>query len=290
MKPFYLTFILSMWLFTAPLSSADTLTKPAQDYWSWHNPAEKTAPKHGALTNLLEAFWIKQEGLAFRAIKYHGIDYLNQYLTYLQRIPVTRLNRDEQLAYWLNLHNAGVIHLLSTRHTPRSISKYRGVPGSPGNWWREKILIVEGHPLSLEEISQDILLRHWPNPRVIYGIYNSAKGGPELDTQAFVGKTVYAQLDEAARRFINRSKHVRVDNRGQITLSSLYIWHKSMFNDDAAIIRHIKTYAEPSLANQLTTEAKIEDHTFNWVIAKFDSRRTGFDNRFTGRTLPFTDF
>ncbi|MEM7016365.1 MAG: DUF547 domain-containing protein [Pseudomonadota bacterium] len=278
MKLFRLFALLTIWMFSVGVSAQD-------DHWAQHNPNEKAAlDGHVILTQLIDTFWEDGKGLTFEAMKGQPAEVLQKYLGYLQKIPVTKLNRDEQLAYWLNLHNAGVIHLLVSRDIPTEkkgdeeiaiLSKQRGTPEAPGSWWQEKIVTVEGRQLSLADIEQDILLRHWADPMTVYGIYDATKGGPGIAMKAFAGKTVHEQLIEAARTFINNEDRAVKLEGNNATLSSLYLWHKSVFGDNSAVVEHLKNYADKSLAAKLSNVA-VKAHQFSWEVAQHVRPAKGF--------------
>lgn len=249
--------------------------------WTVHNPNSTSSPNHQALNDLIKVFGKSNRSyttLDFNAMKGRGVEYTGAYLAGLQKMPISLLNRDEQLAYWLNLHNTGVIYLLAARKTPRKLDKYRGTPGAPGEWWQEQIFNVEGHALWLEQIEQDVLQRHWPDSLFVYGLYDGSKSGPDLGAQAFTGNLVHSQLEEAARKFVNDDKRVDINRRGELTLSSLYEWRKSSFGaDDSAVLDHLVSYAQPELAARLTETKAIRKHKFDWSIARHSIRRAPLD-------------
>lgn len=84
--------------------------------WAANNPAETHQPEHKLLTTFLETYGKSSRGetaFAYKAMKGQGVKYLEAYINYLESIPVSLLNRDEQLAWWLNLYSAGVIHAIA---------------------------------------------------------------------------------------------------------------------------------------------------------------------------------
>ncbi len=202
----------------------------------------------------------------YSLLKGQPLLYAASYIKYLERIPTSQLNRDEQLAYWLNLHNVGMLRLLAVNKKGyKKIEQYRGTPGSPGKQWSDKIFRVEAQDLSLEDIEQNILFRQWQDPLIIYGLSYGAQGSPAIGKVAFFGAKVKAQLEAKARKFINSSKNVKISKKG-VQVSSLYTWNKaSLFsNDDHAVIAHIKTYAKSKLAKKFATVEGLAEHHFNW--------------------------
>jgi len=251
---------------------------PAWDRWSVHDPREPTEVNHEPMTRILEAINVTDRrrhlGINYAALRGRGVDYLQAYIDYLEQIPVSRLNRDEQLAYWLNLHNAQVIELIARDGSSR-IDQRRGKPGMPGDWWSAKRLTVEGHTLSLEDIEQNILIRHWQDPLVLYGLCYGVNGSPVIGATALTGATVHERLAEAARNFVNDTGNVSIKGRKDVlAVSSLYVWHRTTLfeDDDARIIAHLQNYARGRLAEALKSADAIDRHRFDWDSNSYTPR------------------
>ena len=247
------------------------------DVWAVSNEESTQAINHDPMTNILRAISVEERGkesIAYVALTGRSLEYVNAYISFLERIPISRLNRNEQLAYWLNLHNVGIIRLLAeNRNGHRQLKKYRGVSGMPGDQWSEKMFTVEGRALSLEDIEQNILFRHWKDPLIIYGLCYGAKGSPSIGKVGFSGRTVKAQLEENARNFINSNKNVRV-RKANLQVSSLYTWNQAALFDgnDEAVVAHLSAYAEPKLAQKLARVTGINKNKFNWSSNAFIPR------------------
>jgi hypothetical protein len=73
-------------------------------------------------------------------------------------------------------------------------------------------------------------------------------------------------LDRAARQFINHPRAVRVID-GKLRVSSIYVWFKDDFGgDDAAVIRHLRQYANGKLAADLKDIRRIDDDHYDWNL------------------------
>lgn len=251
--------------------------------WAAHNPDETYSVDHKPLTDVFKVFGQARGssvGFDYRAMKGRGVEFLSQYITYLENIPVSQLNRKEQLAYWLNLHNAGVIRTIAESGAPKSIEKLRGQPGAPGQAWADKIFTVEGVPLSLEEVEQDILLGQWRDPIILYGLCYGTKGSAALEPVAFTGANVEQNLRNSARKFVNSKKNVNAGKKG-VKLSSLYIWNKDvLFNgDDTKVIAHLQKFAGRGLSPKLANATVVSGHDFNWRTVSYRQRNAATSSR-----------
>ena len=211
---------------------------------------------------------------------------LRDYLTRLQSVTVSDLNRDEQRAYWLNLHNALVVSIILDHYPVASVLDIdlSDEPIRRGPW-PAKLISVEDRPLSLDNIAHNILRPIWDDERTIYGLSCGALGCPEIAPTAFRGDNVDDLLDQAASRFINhpRGAAIREMNKqrdalegdGRLFASSIYVWFAEDFGEhgsDQEIIAHMRRYADEHLEPMLRKASEIDAHDFNWKInrAEFD--------------------
>ena len=73
-------------------------------------------------------------------------------------------------------------------------------------------------------------------------------------------------LDAAARAYVNSPRGVRVGQDGLI-VSSLYIWFEADFGgNDAAVIDHLRRYADPPLRDALQGRTEIDGHAYDWSL------------------------
>jgi len=155
---------------------------------------------------------------------------------------------DARLAFWLNAYNALVLHAVCASRASGSIREIRAFFSDPSYG-------IGGQRLTLDEIEhgilrgnarrpfglQAVLGRHdprlaWimaePDPRVHFGMYTASRSSPPL--QAFAAPTVRAQLDAAARDYLDR--WARVDAaRGVLTLPKTFHWYAADFGGEATI-------------------------------------------------------
>ncbi|WP_278405505.1 DUF547 domain-containing protein [Pseudoalteromonas ruthenica] len=179
-----------------------------------------------------------------------------------QEMPLSELNKKEQLAYWLNLYNMTLLEQLVKRYPLHSLDDEIEDEGLLD----AKLITVAGHPLSLNDIQQRIVYPNFAEkPNVIYGFYQGYIGSPSLHPAAFKGATVYKQLEKRAEEFINSNRGAQVDD--EILEVSQYYQQATFYfpqlQDD--LKRHIAIYAkgqfEYDLRDVEKVEIEIEDYT-----------------------------
>lgn len=246
-------------------------TAASIDPWAAHDPASRRNIGYGSVDLVLKGFVI-DEGRGHTSVPYDrlkgdGQRALGAIIAGFESIPVRGFNRDEQLAYWLNLRTMILLHQTIEDHdSVKPEAMLRG----PDSFTGRQVVTIEGHKLSLADIDR-LILKHWREPNVIYGLVLPARGGPALPRAAYRGATVHAQLNAAGREFVNRSGVVEAKAK-TVRLSSFFMWHReTLGGDDAGLLSHVRTLAAPKLAAKLPTSAVITDR-FDWELNKFSER------------------
>ena len=177
-------------------------------------------------------------------------------------IDIQALSRNQQLAYWINLHNVALIEQLANNwpvRQPREL-KIDGVPMDEA-----KILNVEGVPLSLRDIRENIVYANWSDPMVIYGFWRGEIGGPSLQREAYNGENVSFLLERGARDFVNSLRGTQKLG-SKLQVSELYAETAEFFfpNFEEDVRAHIAKYANEEvtaiLAKTSKTEASVREH------------------------------
>ncbi|VAV94801.1 hypothetical protein MNBD_ALPHA02-1776 [hydrothermal vent metagenome] len=184
-----------------------------------------------------------------------------------QAVPLQYLNRNEQLAYWLNLYNITVYEQLARRYPIRKLKKLHNGSRKTPSMWDEKILKVNGIALSLNDIQYNIIEKTWRNPLVIYGLYQGTIGGPNMRRKAYTGRLVYEQLEDNAEEFVNSLRGLRFKGK-EAHVSKIYDWNRDLFPDfKNDLRRHLRKYANLRLVTRLDSSRKIKVKFYDWHIA-----------------------
>jgi len=204
------------------------------------------------------------------------LELLSAYRAELEALPsqvaLSSLNPNEQLAYWLNLHNVVVIDELARRYPVRRLDNQR-IDGEP--FFEAKIINVDGVRLSLNDIRLRIVGEGWSDPLVMYGFYSGAIGGPTLRNEAFSGARVWNQLRLNAREFVNGLRGID-SNRRRTTISPLYAEHRAMFPDwPQDLYTHLAGLAESAADDLAPFEGEPAYVDYDWSIADLTNGRRG---------------
>lgn len=214
--------------------------------------------------------------VAYPLVRGNGMSFLARYTGYLENQDVTKLDRDAQLAYWLNVRNLLVVQAMADLERGSHFADGRGTADQPGPVWVLPRFTIGDVTLSIDDIERGILIKGWDDPRILYGLYQGAESGPAFPAAAFEAKTVYAQLDAAAKQFVNSSEGLSV-RWGKARVSPIFGFYKNEFfgGDDAQVTAHLGNYAEGSLAKKLAKAKKFEVEKFASKIESFQPRELG---------------
>lgn len=239
--------------------------------WEKHDPAAATVIDHSDWDNLLKTYVrTGPDGVnrfGYSRVSAEDMGQLGAYIKRLSAVPISSLNRQEQLAYWINFYNALTIQVVATHYPVASIRDIDLSEGAFGSGpWDRKLVAVEGEKLSLNDIEHRILRPVWQDPRIHYAVNCASIGCPNLRTDAYVGESVNHVLESAARNFVNNRRAVAIEN-GDLVVSSLYVWFRPDFGgSDDAILEHLRRYAGPTLKSQLAQRETIADHRYDWGL------------------------
>jgi len=206
----------------------------------------------------------------YAAFKRDGHAALKAYISGLEAVDPATLDRSEQFALLANLYNAKTIDIVLDHYPVKSI-KDISLGGDllsvfTGGPWKAKVLKIKGVDLSLNDIEHGMLRPVFKDPRVHYAVNCASVGCPNIGTEAFTGAKLDAQLDAAARAYINSPRGADAKPDG-LVVSSIYDWYQKDFGgSEEGVIGHLKGYADPALAQKLAGTTSIADYAYDWSL------------------------
>ncbi len=239
--------------------------------WGVHNPLSQEAISHKEWQDFLTRCVITNNEninlIDYPHLKRADLDTLKQYVARMSKIDIHNYNRNEQLAFWLNLYNALTIQVVADYYPIDCIDDLNISPGlfSVGPWGAPLVNIA-GTRLSLDDIQNRIIRPIWNDPRTHYAINDATIGAANLSKQAFTGATIEEQLNQAAEAYINSLRGVQVIE-GKLIVSKIYDWYIDDFGgNEKALIKHLSVYAKEPLRSQLRAVNSVNTHIYNWHI------------------------
>lgn len=203
-------------------------------------------------------------------------------------VDIQSLSRNEQLAYWINLHNVALVEQIANAwpvRQPREIM-VDGVPLDDA-----RFITVEGIKLSPRDIREKIVFRHWKDPVVIYGFWRGEIGGPSLQKEAFNADNVARLLSRGAGDFINSLRGTQ-ELGGTLQVSELYREAAPFFFADFEkdLRAHLARFADDKTTALLTKTGGAEPVIREYDIADLEggAREPTYQNITSdGRSVSF---
>lgn len=238
--------------------------------WQAHDPQSALTPDHGPWQMFLDRYRVAgADGVArvrYGAVTGEDHRRLAAYVDDLAAMPVSRMSRPHQKAYWINLYNALTVRVVLD-HFP--VASIRDIAISPG-WftrgpWGARLVTIEDEALSLDDIEHRILRPIWRDSRIHYAVNCASIGCPDLHPEAFHGERLEAQLEAAARSFVTHPRALTLEG-GQIVASRIYRWFEEDFAAEGGIIPHLLRYRTDTVAERLRGGAGIDRHAYDWSL------------------------
>lgn len=239
--------------------------------WANHDPDSTVTVSHQAWEELLQKYVVMQDNgtavIRYASFSHEDAEQLNNYVAALEEVTVTRLNRNEQRAYWINLYNAVTAKVVLDHYPVESIKDIDIATNVLANGpWKAKLIGVEGRVLTLDDIEHRILRPIWQDPRTHYAINCGAISCPNLYEHAFTVETLEKALDRLARAYINNPRGIEVRD-GNVYASKIFKWFESDFGgSEEAILEHVREFANADLREKLIGVSSIFAYRYDWAL------------------------
>lgn len=216
---------------------------------------------------------IRLEGnrIPFSMLSEEAIAPLTEYREDLQRIAgeidIASLPKNQQLAFWINLHNVAVIEKIALNYPVTSPSLIR-LDGSDKPLDETKFITIAGVAMSPKDIRTKIVFPHWDDPKVIYGFFRGELGGPTIPREAYTAANVDALLAENGNEFVNSLRGVESIG-GKLLVSEIFEEAAPFFfpRMDDDLKAHLATLAEEDVSALLAEGKSIKVNTYVDTVA-----------------------
>ena len=200
--------------------------------------------------------------VAYRSLAGQGQGRLAEALRGFGTVDPVRLDRDGAVAFWVNAYNALVLSAVANGESPETVATRARM----FHWFGATI---GGSRRTLDEISVILDRFARADPRIHFALCNGTRGGPTLAGVPYTADGLYAELEDAARRFVRDPTKNRFDAfAGDIELSRLFEWYRPDFESEggslAGYVRRL--VAGPGLAWFLAQAVEVRFRRFDWTL------------------------
>lgn len=197
---------------------------------------------------------VSSEGVVdYTSIRSEDFKSLNRFLNQISSADPTVMNRDDELAFWINAYNAYTLKLIID-HWP--VASIRDIEG--GNPWDISWIEINDHTYSLNEIEHDIIRQKFKDPRIHFAVNCAAKSCPQLLNTPYLGAKIDAQLEVQTRQFVNNKEYNQLSSNS-LKLSRIFDWYKEDFGN---LIEFLNKYSRTTI----DSGASIRFTTYDWSL------------------------
>lgn len=196
---------------------------------------------------------------------------IHSYRTGLESVNPDSLSRDEALAFWLNLYNAGALDLAAEAAAEGATTVLR-VPGGFSRHWAT----VAGEQLSLDDIEHG-KIRRFQDPRIHGALVCGSASCPTLRYEPYQGGSLEEQLEDQMRAFLRGGGAQFQQATNQLLLSRVFLWYGSDFArpkrmptwipaGKKSIAKAVSRWLEPDLQREAAS-ASVGFQSYDWGLS-----------------------
>ncbi len=278
MQRFLITAALALTVGACASVERIALPKPSllSEAFAVQGSEQTTSVNYAVYDQFLKRYWTKDEmGIArlnYSAVTDTDLAALVNFIDSLQALDPSQLERDNQLAFWINLYNAQTIRVVLENYPVESIRDIKDGPLSIGPWNRKE-LTVDGTPISLNDIEHGIIRPVYNEPRIHYALNCAAVSCPNLAPQAWRGASLDADFSIAEQRYLADDRGLHVDKNGRVTASKIFIWFREDFGkDNKEVFAHLLEKAPRAKQGLLAARGQIDRYEYDWSLNDASSR------------------
>lgn len=197
---------------------------------------------------------------------------LDGYLATLASVTPEELagfGREQRMALWINAYNASTLALILDNGPLGSIRDIE----EP---WDGPRFQVAGREVSLNHIEHEILRKQYPDARLHMVLVCAARSCPKLQSHAYVGDGLEAQMDEASRGFVQDGSRNRFDAEASVLhVSRIFEWYGGDFvaqyaqrggggDQQAAIRGFFSSYLSDEAVS--SPDVRVEWLEYDWAL------------------------
>lgn len=187
---------------------------------------------------------------------------LDAYLQSIARASPEAWPEAEQIAFWINAYNAGIVAaVLEGRTAEAAIGRVKLF-----KFWK---LEAAGRQRTLDEIEHEILRRRFDEPRIHFALVCASASCPPLRREAYRAADLGAQLEDQGRTFLGDPQRNVIDRTAPaLRLSAIFDWFREDFDRAAGSVpRFVARYVSDEATRAwLEGDVRVEHLDYDWTL------------------------
>lgn len=201
-------------------------------------PTSQPVVQHGMFDRLLQKY-VTGEKVDYLGIKQHDKKNLASYLSAMSQVQVENLDRNDQLAYYINVYNATMVQAVIDRY-------HKGYSPAEKDFqvFKTKLVRLKTGTVSLNDLENKIIRPTFKDPRIHVALVCGAVSCPPLLNRAYVGSTLNVVLENKMRHWLNDEPfRNRFDPKKHVLyLSQIFKWYAKDFNKNGNARAYVSRY------------------------------------------------
>lgn len=236
-------------------------------------PVHAADPDYTVWNRILHDHYDPTRGMDYERLKAKDLETLRGLRQAMSKVDVAKLDRKEQLAFWINLYNISVVGIVTESYPVESIRDLSTDPIIRLNVFKKESVSFGSAALSLNDIENERIREGFKDPRIHFAINCAARSCPPIRPEAFTGARLDEQLDDQARRFLNGPNGIRLEpGRKKLVIHTTKIM--DWFGDDfetwgGGRVAFIKRFASASKREAITkagNTVKLDYEPYDWDL------------------------
>jgi len=183
---------------------------------------------------------------------------LNELMTLAKTISVSKGNKNNYQAFWINAYNISVVKGIVDNYPTNS-------PLDNAGFFDKKTYALGGKNITLNDIEHKLLRGQFNDARFHFVLVCGAIGCPPLINKAYLPNTLNQQLEAQTKKAIN-GNFIRVNSKKKrVQVSQIMEWYKGDFTTNGMDeIDFINKYR----INKLEGKYKLSYFPYDWKVNK----------------------
>jgi hypothetical protein len=231
-----------------------------------------TAQSNKSFTDVLKKY-VKNGLVDYKNLK--GDKKFDNYLSQLSNTNPDKFNREEKLAFWINVYNAFTLQVVAANYPIKSIMDLNTggklIAYLLGKTvWDKEFITINNKKYSLNDIEHKIL-RKMSEPRIHFAIVCASISCPELLNEAFESSSLEKQLEKQTRKFLNDKSRNNFDLKNRrANISEIFNWFDEDFGDsDENVLKFISKFIPENISQDINSNIskwEISYNDYNWNL------------------------
>ncbi|MFU8892968.1 MAG: DUF547 domain-containing protein [Luteolibacter sp.] len=224
---------------------------------------------HAAFTEVLKTH-VQGSKVDYAALKKSPAK-LNTYLDTLAAVKKSdyaKWNRNQQMAFLINLYNAATLKLVIDHYPVTSIRRIGGLLRSP---WKMDVVRMFGDMVTLDHVEHDVLRPNFNEARIHFAVNCASIGCPDLRNEAFRAADLERQLEEQTRAFLSDRSRNHFDARGNtLHLSPIFKWYEEDFvKKSGSVEKYVAPYLDAAARKAIQGGGvRVRNTNYDWSLNK----------------------